>query len=875
MRILFLIIFLLASSVLIAQVGPDCDVGECGCILKKANAIVETGEADKYEQALYLYFAAKACDESLTEIVNERTVALFEEVRRLEGEKEDALTEVENANRALGNRNRELQVALEEAELQTRKAKALYLHNLAMQAITKGELVDALRFMFYANAYDSDNPNWLKSLYTLFFSSAGEKLGKYVEFLMSANIHEFSNDVLPIAVTYSENSKVQILALKNGYYVLIDPISEGVVKLDSLREDEVSEIFDIGSGYLLINSFEEGYCIWNSNGEKEFQLKGGQEGIYYAFPLSEERFVTFSNDSIPFQIWNYQGFCLAKFGSYGLKYLGEVYDKIAFSDDGNGDVVLYDNEGNLVVEIEHNETLGALGLDEARFLTWSNDGSVKIWNLEGREKSAFYLKKEIINIVHFKNQELLIFILEGSVELLDYLGQSVMKFETNDDLPAVNTGEMLGDGQGVVLFGDRGFFVLNNRFYPVGKGQFDYNPFMIGTPIGVNSELLFMLNSKYFFWWNMEWLKSVASKKGYYIIDEWYEALSLGIPYGELLCPVHHQSEEAYISNSLVNNSVLEHDGPVLGGLTLNREKILTWSMDSTARIWSYSGELEERLEHDGPVLGGLTLNREKILTWSMDSTARIWSYSGELEERLEHDGPVLGGLTLNREKILTWSMDSTARIWSYSGELEERLEHDGPVLGGLTLNREKILTWSDRSFTIWESHNTRWISNRFDVDFIIYSGTIITQQASFLLFSKEGQVLIVDFNGKVVARKNFQPDFGYSRLDLASCKTCLFVVNQSGGGTIYDSFGEEIAEFKHTDISFYGGGVFEMEEWGCVVSFDYLGGVNLWPILPSSILSAFDNLNILDFSESEKEQYNIDLDLRTDYHPFPWQRNE
>ena len=83
-------------------------------------------------------------------------------------------------------------------------------------------------------------------------------------------------------------------------------------------------------------------------------------------------------------------------------------------------------------------------------------------------------------------------------------------------------------------------------------------------------------------------------------------------------------------------------------------------------------------------VKGGLELSDGRLLTWSDDATARLWSSEGEEQAVLRgHEGAVLGGLELSDGRLLTWSSDATARLWSAEGEEQAVLRgHEGWVLG-------------------------------------------------------------------------------------------------------------------------------------------------------------------------------------------------
>ena len=77
---------------------------------------------------------------------------------------------------------------------------------------------------------------------------------------------------------------------------------------------------------------------------------------------------------------------------------------------------------------------------------------------------------------------------------------------------------------------------------------------------------------------------------------------------------------------------------------------------------------LRQMSAHRGPVYGA-QFNRDesRILTWSSDSTARLWdARTGQpIGPALQHQWPVYGA-QFNRDesRILTWSEGGTAHVW-------------------------------------------------------------------------------------------------------------------------------------------------------------------------------------------------------------------
>jgi WD40 repeat protein len=173
----------------------------------------------------------------------------------------------------------------------------------------------------------------------------------------------------------------------------------------------------------------------------------------------------------------------------------------------------------------------------------------------------------------------------------------------------------------------------------------------------------------------------------------------------------NRRPEKAGVSNCLF---VLEgHTGGVNGAIELQDGRVLSWSDDSTLRIWNLvSSKCDAVLEgHTDSVKGAIELRDRRVLSWSWDETLRIWnSMSGQCVAVLEgHTGGVNGAIELQDGRVLSWSDDSTLRIWNLvSSKCDAVLEgHTDSVKGAIELQNGTLLSWSDDTkLWIWNLVN-------------------------------------------------------------------------------------------------------------------------------------------------------------------------
>jgi WD40 repeat protein len=159
----------------------------------------------------------------------------------------------------------------------------------------------------------------------------------------------------------------------------------------------------------------------------------------------------------------------------------------------------------------------------------------------------------------------------------------------------------------------------------------------------------------------------------------------------------------------------MKHDGPVAGAvLTKDGRRVLSWSDDHTLRLWDVATgqQIGLALKHEGRIFGAqLTKDERRILSWSEDGTLRLWNaVTGEqIGPAMRHDDSVSGAVLINEERrIMSWSDDNTLRLWDAANghQIGPSLREDGEV-GGAVLSKDEthILSWSfDETLHLWDT---------------------------------------------------------------------------------------------------------------------------------------------------------------------------
>ena len=166
-----------------------------------------------------------------------------------------------------------------------------------------------------------------------------------------------------------------------------------------------------------------------------------------------------------------------------------------------------------------------------------------------------------------------------------------------------------------------------------------------------------------------------------------------------------------YPASSALLRTMSGHTGGVYGAIQLTDGRILSWSADSSLRLWQSNGSPGLVLQgHTGSVNGAIQLTDGRILSWSggfasNDHTLRLWQPDGSPGPVLQvHARRVNGAIQLADGRILSWSADTTLRLWQPDGSPGPVLQgHARRVNGAIQLADGRILSWSaDRTLRLW-----------------------------------------------------------------------------------------------------------------------------------------------------------------------------
>lgn len=216
--------------------------------------------------------------------------------------------------------------------------------------------------------------------------------------------------------------------------------------------------------------------------------------------------------------------------------------------------------------------------------------------------------------------------------------------------------------------------------------------------------------------------------------------------------------------------------------------RLLTTSVDGTARVWDASGNPVFEVTH-GSIVRGAAWNQDetRILTWGDDGTARVWDMDGTQLFEVRHYGPLQGvQWSEDGSRILTWSNVSggggseyAAYVWAYkegrtASLLEDynsplkllSLQHRDPVQGAQwNSDQTRILTWTYSGLFVWDARTGDVIFSHPSDEFIdgaqwSHDGTrIVSWSGTVVLTSQPAAVSVWDVaTGQLLVSMNHVP---------------------------------------------------------------------------------------------------------------------
>lgn len=268
----------------------------------------------------------------------------------------------------------------------------------------------------------------------------------------------------------------------------------------------------------------------------------------------------------------------------------------------------------------------------------------------------------------------------------------------------------------------------------------------------------------------------------------------------------------------------------VSGATMLSGNRLLTWGAgewdmalglmsDNSLELWdTSSGEHMASLAgHSRQILGAFETSDERLVTWSADKTLRVWRLQGfsGTDGQCRHDHAVKGALKLSNERSLSWS-ESDIKLWDFSNGACLATGSALQTSNAMELRNGHIITSSFCRCELWHGGTLEHLAS-----FEFY-GTIEEawsfEDGTLLILSSKGIYTLWDPNNSLVRelpasdaligklpnlgtqRRAFQPVLPGIRVNTSNC-TVVVQLDESLLSRVYwNADSELVVQFLEPD---------------------------------------------------------------------------
>jgi WD40 repeat protein len=204
---------------------------------------------------------------------------------------------------------------------------------------------------------------------------------------------------------------------------------------------------------------------------------------------------------------------------------------------------------------------------------------------------------------------------------------------------------------------------------------------------------------------------------------------------------------------NMVNSSAFSPDGT----------KILTTSMDGTAKLWDLSGKILADLKMHTAQISSAVFSPDgaEILTASWDNTAKLWDLNGTLLVNLEHKDKVSSAsFSPDGTKIITISWDNTTKLWDLNGKLLANLKHTNYISSAaFSPDGTRIITASwDNTAKLWDLRGKILADFNKHTDYV-WSAVFSPDGTKIITASSDKTAKLWDLKGKLLTDLNNHSD--------------------------------------------------------------------------------------------------------------------
>ena len=454
--------------------------------------------------------------------------------------------------------------------------------------------------------------------------------------------------------------------------------------------------------------------------------------------------------------------------------------------------------------------------DETRILTWSEDGTGRLWDVEtGEQVGPAFEHEDPVKGAAFSKDE-------TRVLTWSYKEAQVWDAASGAPIgPALSDPDYLGDvafvkddARVVVLSGDKKGLLWNPETGLVDRAPFQHESRVYGSESSKDKSRIFVWSED----GNARLWDMVTGAQIGPVLQ--HDSNLSGVAFSEdntriLVMSADKTARLRDAASGAQIGSVIRHYSNLSGAdFSTDGTRILTWSEDSTARLWDVAtgAQVGPTFEHEGPVSGADFFEDEnRILTWSEDRTARLWDLAtgAQVGSALRHEGPVKGvAFSGDETRVLTWG-DNIAQLWDTTSgaPIGPALRHDSYISGAaFSKDETRILTWSeDGTVRLWALQSDGQVQLALKHEGSV-GGAVFSKDETRVLTRSANTARLWNAATGAPIGAVLQHDINVSGADFSQDETRILTWTEDGTARLWDAeTGEQVGapfEYEGSDSS-------------------------------------------------------------------------
>jgi WD40 repeat protein len=399
----------------------------------------------------------------------------------------------------------------------------------------------------------------------------------------------------------------------------------------------------------------------------------------------------------------------------------------------DGTAKLWDLQGNLLRDFKHEKAVksAVFSPDGRSILTVSRDKTARLWGLNGDFLQGFTHEKRINSAVFSPDgSQILTASDDRTIRLWSVQGRPLNVFSYRNE---INLALFSPGGTRILtLCRDKKAWLLDMNGTPLkslaGVNYTDFSP--------QGNYIVFVLFDNTVKVWNLGNNTEKVFKN------------FTGFVQMAVIFPGDSRILFVYLGGAMelrdLDGQLLTRVGPHKKSISSvlfspDGTKILTTSMDSTAKLWDLNGDLvtDFNLHNDAVISAAFSPDGTQILTASRDNTAKLWDLKDQLLTGFttDKDGVKFAEFSPDGMLVLTVSKENAVRLWDLRGNLKAILNKHTKIVHSAVFSPDgtRILTASaDNTAKLWNLQGT-----------IITDYNRHTDNVNSVAFSPDGRLIL------------------------------------------------------------------------------------------------------------------------------------